>query len=205
MGDQVQCRVRCAGFEGDGTAHLETDLLQFRGAVRLNIRLAGISAVSAVNGHLLVTYPGGEADFALGPKAQRWATAIREPRSVLDKLGVKPGMRVCLVGVVDPDLQSRLEERSATVSAGEPPAGAGLDLIFLGAQQREALAALGGLQASLAPDGAIWVLRPKGSPAIRELDVLEAGRAAGLVDTKVVAFSPTHSAAKFVIPLARRR
>ena len=33
---------------------------------------------------------------------------------------------------------------------------------------------------------------------------MSAGKAAGLVDTKVVAFSPTHTALKFVIPLSRR-
>jgi hypothetical protein len=33
---------------------------------------------------------------------------------------------------------------------------------------------------------------------------MTAGRAAGLVDTKVVRFSETHTAEKFVIPRAKR-
>lgn len=36
------------------------------------------------------------------------------------------------------------------------------------------------------------------------MDVLQAGRQAGLTDTKVARFSGTHTALKFVIPLARR-
>ncbi len=34
--------------------------------------------------------------------------------------------------------------------------------------------------------------------------VMRAGRAAGLVDVKVVGFSATHTAQKFVIPVAAR-
>ena len=36
------------------------------------------------------------------------------------------------------------------------------------------------------------------------MDVLDAGRAAGFVDTKVVAFSAALTAEKFVIPVALR-
>jgi hypothetical protein len=56
----------------------------------------------------------------------------------------------------------------------------------------------------MARDGAIWVIRPKGVKTITEADVMTAGKAAGLVDTKVVRFSDSHTAEKLVIPLARR-
>jgi hypothetical protein len=39
---------------------------------------------------------------------------------------------------------------------------------------------------------------------ITEGDVMAAGKAAGLVDVKVVRFSETHTAEKFVIPVALR-
>ena len=44
----------------------------------------------------------------------------------------------------------------------------------------------------------------KGRKDITENGVLAAGRAAGLKDVKVVGFSPTHTALKFVIHVARR-
>ena len=53
-------------------------------------------------------------------------------------------------------------------------------------------------------NGALWVIRPKGRPEISEKAVMAAGKAAGLVDVKVVSFSPTHTAEKFVIPLSQR-
>ena len=60
------------------------------------------------------------------------------------------------------------------------------------------------LKAALQPAGSLWVIRPKGRPEIPERAVMAAGKAAGLVDVKVVSFSPTHTAEKFVIPLKDR-
>ena len=58
------------------------------------------------------------------------------------------------------------------------------------------------LAPSLSGAGALWIVYPKGKQDITELQVLDAGRAAGLVDVKVVSFSATHTALKFV---ARRQ
>ena len=45
---------------------------------------------------------------------------------------------------------------------------------------------------------------PKGQKHITENDILAAGRKSGLKDVKVVAFSATHTALKFVIPVSNR-
>jgi hypothetical protein len=115
-------------------------------------------------------------------------------------IGVKPGMRVALVDVDDDKFRAQLAQRAEVVD--ETPQDC--DLIFLAAPERSALAKVATLRHHLKPDGALWVLRPKGSPDISEMEVLDAGRAAGLVDTKVVAFSATLTAEKFVIPVALR-
>jgi hypothetical protein len=60
------------------------------------------------------------------------------------------------------------------------------------------------LKASLKSNGAIWVIRPKGRTEISQGAVMAAGKRAGLVDVKVVRFSPTHTAEKYVIPVAAR-
>ena len=52
---------------------------------------------------------------------------------------------------------------------------------------------------------ALWIVYPKGQKHITENDVLAAGRKSGLKDVKVVGFSTTHTAEKFVIPVAQRR
>ena len=61
------------------------------------------------------------------------------------------------------------------------------------------------LKKSLKQNGALWVIRPKGRPEISERAVMDAGKSAGLVDVKVISFSPTHTGEKFVIPVANRR
>lgn len=81
----------------------------------------------------------------------------------------------------------------------------GSDLIFLGAEHDDALDKLGQFARSLKPNGAWWVVYPKGQKHITEGVVLAAGQRAGLVDVKVASFSPTHTALKFVIPVERRQ
>jgi DUF3052 family protein len=125
----------------------------------------------------------------------------RYPRSRIEKLGVKPGIRVMLVGLDDPDLAAELADRGATITARSPA-----DVILYAAQTHAELARLPKLTSKLAADGAIWVIRPKGKhiKEITERDVMAAGKAAGLVDVKVVSYSDTHTAEKFVIPVADR-
>jgi Protein of unknown function (DUF3052) len=60
------------------------------------------------------------------------------------------------------------------------------------------------LERYLERNGAIWVIRPKGSTDIKEVDVIEAGKRAGLVDNKIASFTDRLSAMRLVIPLARR-
>jgi hypothetical protein len=57
----------------------------------------------------------------------------------------------------------------------------------------------------LKSDGAIWVVHRKGKDAtLKDIDVFAAAKRVGLVDTKVVAFSTTHTAEKLVIPVKDR-
>jgi hypothetical protein len=49
--------------------------------------------------------------------------------------------------------------------------------------------------------GALWIVYPKGQSRITESTVILGGRAAGLKDVKVVSFSSTQTALKFVRPL----
>jgi hypothetical protein len=121
----------------------------------------------------------------------------------IDKLGVKPGARVAIVGVPDPDLRAELAGRTHDVTIGEPLPET--DVVLLAADSQEELAALPGLRASLVPNGAIWVVSRKGRAAtLRDVDVIAAARASGLIDNKVSSFSATHTALRLVIPVALR-
>ncbi len=123
-------------------------------------------------------------------------------RSLLDKLGVKAGQRIGVLSVEDAAFLNDLADRVPNFSRGKPPSGA--DMILLGADDLRALARVKSLAGSIQKAGAIWIVYPKGQSHIREADVMAAGKAAGLTDNKVCRFSETHTALRFVIPLARR-
>ena len=204
MGYDAGCTLTVDGKTFRGTAWLEHKDLIFRGPTRLAIPLASISSATARDGTLHVTFGDRRAAFAIGDAAPKWAKRITSPPSRLDKLGIKPGMKVAILGVDDAVLRREIVERGATV-AGEPPRQAkDADAIFYGAPDRSALAQLPTLAKLVRPDGAIWIVRPKGRPEITEAETMAAGKQAGLVDVKVVSFSDTHTAEKLVIPKERR-
>ncbi len=95
-----------------------------------------------------------------------------------------------------------LAERGASVEAPSP----GLDLVFTRVERPAELLRIGELRPLIHDAGAIWVLRTKGPRAtVREVDVIEAGRAFDLVDNKIASFSDTLAAMRLVVPLSQRR
>lgn len=202
MGQEAICKAQFGGRWSHGKARLETQELLFRGEFRLRIPFAQMKSVAASDGRLTVKSAEGTAVFELGPQAEKWATKIQHPPSLLDKLGVKPGMCVAVLGVGDKDFPRQLRERMQKPVSRRLVKG--LDIIFYGAARREELKRLRELRKNLQPAGAIWVIRPKGTPEIKDVDVIAAGKAAGLVDVKVASFSATHTAEKLVIPVGKR-
>src|SRR5262249_1787219 len=151
---------------------------------------------------LRLTSPDGTAIFELGPLAEKWASKIRNPKSLLDKLGIQPDSQVALVGVRDEGFRQQLRERTRHVVTGPPRTE--LDSMLLQVAVKDDLKKLERLQSFLKQDGSIWVIWLKGQQELKETDIIAAAKDAGLVDVKVVKFSETHSALKLVIPLARR-
>jgi len=203
MGAEVTCTARFKRQTVSGKARLETDVLQFRGAdLRLSIPFKEMSKVEARAGALSVTFGAGTASFDIGAAAPKWVDKILHPPSRLKKLGAAPDWRVSAIGVADNAFLSELEAVVAQLSIGRVLKES--DAIFFGVTNAAELARLEKLKPSLKPNGAIWIIRPKGRPEISEQATMAAGKAAGLVDVKVVGFSPTHTAEKFVIPLRTR-
>lgn len=202
MGAEVVCSVVAGAQSGEGKAQLETEEILFRGAFRLRIPLREIRSVRAEDGELTVETPSGETTFRLGSAAEKWAEKIRNPRTLLDKLGVKPGMRISVIDLEDGDFLTQLGAKTDRISLGAPVGGS--DIIFLGLQTRADLQRIPELKRFLKPDGALWTIRPKGRAEITEAETMAGGLAAGLVDVKVAKFSETHTAEKFVIPVALR-
>ena len=202
MGREIQCTVRSGGKRSNGKALLETNEIVFRGDLRMKIPIASLQSVVARNGELHLKWPANSAIFELGEQAEKWAHAILHPKSTAEKLGIKPGSRISALRLSEPEV---LKDacKTATVFAEDKPLRDS-DLIFLGAEIRSELGRLHQFIPSLASNGALWIVYPKGRKDITESQVLNAGREAGLVDIKVVGYSATHAALKFVRPKAKR-
>jgi len=142
------------------------------------------------------------------PVTREHSAKAREPerdyshRLLIDKLGVKPGQKIAVLGVESAEFLKELAARVPEFSRGKRVAGA--DLIFFSAEAVMDLEQLSSLGRSIQKNGAIWVAYPKGQKHIREIDVINAGKSAGLTDNKVCSFSATHTALRFCIPVAKR-
>ena len=209
MGAEARCQLRVGETVHEGKALLETDELLFRGdkrgeerGVRLAIPLASIRSVTGTNGSLSVRFDGGDATFVLGAQAEKWAEKIRSPKSLIDKLDVKPEHVVSVVALDDAEFIESLRARTARVVVGRIAPRS--NVIFLGAENVTALSRLGKAAAAMARDGAIWVVHPKGAAGLRDTEIFAEAKRLGLTYTKVARFSATLTAEKLVIPKASR-
>jgi len=202
MGLDTTCTATFKTQTSEGRAQLETDYVLFRGDFRVKLPLSAITLVSQKAGVLSMKSADGTLALTLGSAAEKWLAKIRTPKRRIDKLGVKPGMRVALVGIDDAQFAGELKAAGAVVVSG---ARARADHVYLAIESAADLQKFAKLLPLLEPDGAIWAIRRKGLADASEAATMAAGKAAGLVDVKVARFSDTHTAEKYVRPLATRR
>jgi Protein of unknown function (DUF3052) len=180
MGTEIVCEAKYKRASYRVKLHLDTQTLTLRDELKLSIPLQEIQKVEAKD-------------------------SIRNPRSLLDRLGIKPGQIISILGLDDPSFVAELRQRTDAVTQNSVKPKS--DIIFVRARQRANLAKLKTLRRSLKSNGAIWVLWKKGLKGpddVKESEVMAAGKAQGLVDVKIASFSDELSALKFVIPVADR-
>ncbi|TME15071.1 MAG: DUF3052 family protein [Chloroflexi bacterium] len=128
---------------------------------------------------------------------------VASTRPLLDKLGVKPGAKVAVVDLDDPQFLKLLRSRTSDIVRGKPRSRC--DIVFLGANEIQDLEKLKEIKTWIEPNGAVWVVRPKGGRGpLRDTDLIDAGLDAGLVDNKIASLSDTHGAMRFVFRLRDR-
>lgn len=202
MGLEKTCDVGHGGKTVTAQAHLEPTELRLRGALNLEVPVAEVQSAEAKAGVLKVKWPGGTALLHLGKDAEAWALKIRYPRGRIDKLGIKPGMRVAVIGLDDPAFLKELRERTRDVTTGKAKKDTFAVVIAL--TKTADLPRLTALRKAIVKNGMIWVVWPKGRKEFREDEVRAYGPSAGLVDVKVMSFSETLSGLKLVIPVKDR-
>lgn len=125
-------------------------------------------------------------------------------RSLIEKLGIKPGHRVCLLRVSNRDLAPLVRAHVETPLATSPRGT--YDVILYEVNAPGDLKRIAGLTAHLTPAGALWIFHPKGKGASpHENEVRAAGLSCGLVDNKICGYTETHAATRYVIRKERRQ
>ena len=201
MGNEAKCIVDYDGESAEAKVLLETDELIVRAPFRLKVPFGEMKKIDADDDRLFVRWSSHQLSLPIGREARKWAEKIRNPKPLAEKLGIKAGLKISIVGKLEKKFIDELQQRGANVSTRTRRKS---DIIFLAIESRKQLDRLAGIRESLAADGAIWVIRPKGSDAISEHDVMAAAKESGLVDVKVARFSATHTAEKLVIRVKDR-
>jgi hypothetical protein len=193
MGAEAKVTARIDGEDRPGILQLEQDLLIFKGD-GYRLKLSAQPGSVSLDGEWLCA---GNARFQLGNAAAKWLDKIENPKGRIDKAGIRPGDRVCVLGKVDEafvdELTQRLGAKPKNQLSGE------FDWVVLCAETSSDLSRLEGLRPYIAAKGAVWVVYPKGVQRITQQQVLNNLRASGFVDTKVMSFSESHTALKGVL------
>jgi hypothetical protein len=175
---------------------IEPPNLILRQGIRRRLPLANLQQVRAEGDELRFSFQGEDISITLGnAMAAKWAAVITAPPPTLaKKLGITADTPIRLIGVVD---DRALEHALSVAKQVNKRRG---DLIIARIDTREDLAhALKSCADDLARGIPIWFVYRKGSGhAISEGDVRGTALAAGIVDTKVAAVSPSLTALRFV-------
>jgi hypothetical protein len=181
---------------------LETSEILFRGERRSKVMFSAVKSAKVAGDWLVLETAEGKFELELGAAtAGKWAQKILHPKTRLEKLGVKAGSRVVAIGELDPEFAAELKKLKAEATG---KICRDTEIVFLACQTKDQLNAMAKIAKQIEGATALWVVYPKGRKDITEGEVIAAGRAAGLKDVKVVGFSATHTALKFVIPVSQR-
>ena len=192
MGREILCQARHEGQTAEVKALLETDAVILRGAIKTTLPFSTLTKVEAHEGELHLN----DTVLELGPEAPKWAQKILHPPTLLDKLGIKTGMRVAVLGFGD---KAFIAEHPFDTCLKEESE---YDAVFFHAATLNDLRGLQKVKHAIGKKSMLWIVYPKGRTDITEGQVFAHGKGIGLVDVKVCRFSDTLTALKFVRPKA---
>ncbi len=192
MGREVVCVARHQGNTASVKALLETDAVILRGDLKATIPYKDLTVVRADQGVLYLD----ETTVELGADAEKWAHKILNPPSLLDKLGLKPGMKLAVLGFGDRSFLGGLEHDTCLKEGEEYGA------IVVHTPSPPELSELEKIKHRIGKKTMLWIVYPKGRKDITEGQVFALGKGLGLVDVKTCRFDEKLTGLKFVCPKA---
>jgi hypothetical protein len=203
MGKETACEAISGKTAGPVKAHLDSERLRLSGTLRRSFALGDLRAVEVRGDTLHFEAAGERIALGLGAKtAAAWARAIAHPKTLLEKLDLKRNQRICVLGFDDAFSD---DVAKVTLVAPATALRGSFDAIFCALSDAGDLKLIAKMRKHMVPGAALWLVSQKGKDAPLHENVVRAALLdAGLVDTKVVSFSATHTACKAVIPVAQR-
>jgi len=183
-------------------AHLDTAAVQLTGGKKLTVPFASIKSVIAAGEDLKIDAKDACFALRLGEKeAALWAKKILNPPSLADKLGIKDGASLLLIGGRIAELDEAAARASSVVRAASLAAAKGkfakADIAALALDPPSAGKEIASVAKLLPEKTALWLVYRKGTKPNGD-DIIGHARAAGLKDTKVARVSETHAGLRFI-------
>lgn len=203
MAIETACTLRMGREQYAGKARLEAEHIDFSGGMKFRFRFSEIRNPARTDGNLTFNFHGHYVQLDLGGREEKWLESILHPKTLSEKLGVRPGHSVRLINVEDALLTAQLAERKARIVGKDKSVEC--DVIVFAVERPAELRQLTTLVDDLRPDGVIWVLLPKSSKTVTHANVAAAARQAGLSETQSISFSEAYSAHKIMIAPGKRR
>lgn len=188
MGRQAEVLAKLDGHTLPGVAHLESDILHLRADRRISVRFSDIARCQEDDGWLRLEFRGHRLELHLGVAAATWQQAILTPPTLLDKLGVRPGVAVWATGFDD------------LAFLGDTPLSTdeAVDVVLFHAPAPSALNEIRRARGAVKQGGCLWVVYPRGDAALPERLVVSHAGIDGWVDVKTCRFDESRTALKFV-------
>lgn len=202
MGQEFAGTVIVGGQKVAIQADFGSDRVRLSGGKRGDVPYKQVEILSTAGGLLKLRIDGTLMEFQVGPNVDRLAKKIRKPATRIEKLGIKAELSVAVVGPLDKAFLTELRQAVPKFKDGLPTKA--VDVLLWSVKSASDLEDAARLAGHITPTGGLWMIYRKGKRDPSEDDVLAAGRGAGLKDIKVARFSETHTALKFVVPLADR-
>ena len=178
MGLEIETAVWVGDKSGTCKVLLESGELICRGALRHRFPLTAMTELAVKDGRLSFLADGVSVSIELGDESEVWYQRIRNPRTRSQKLGLKPGQRVCVLGPAEPDVIP--EVAAVTNATPTTRLAAGLDLVLFFVEEPSDLPRLDKIESCLNQGGCVWVLYPKGRSDLRHEEVVAAAKLARL-------------------------
>lgn len=197
MGKEMKAAVTVGTKKAQCNVLLEGTEIVIRGEVKRKVPRERMKGLAAAGGVLSFVDGGDRVKIELGEKAAgAWLHAIENPRSRVEKLGVKAGMKVCVLGDAGGDAVAEVEAATGTKASRRLVKSA--DVVLLVVREVDELERLEVAKGSLATGGVVWVLWPKGRKDLRHEEVVASAKRLGLSQTKSVGFSEELSGLRLV-------